>query len=85
VILHRARLALRAAWSGAGSGWERSVKDDKNCRAASRLLSLAYERSLTADELAALQRHLERCFMCRNFDSQQKFLHSASQRYRTED
>jgi len=61
------------------------VKDERNCRAASRLLSLAYERALTAEELAALQRHLDRCLMCRNFDSQLKFLHAASQRYRTKD
>lgn len=62
------------------------MKDDEaNCRAASRLLSIAYERRLSADELAALQRHLEGCLMCRNFDSQLKFLHDASQRYRTKD
>ena len=59
--------------------------DSVNCREASRLLSLAYERRLTADELTALQSHLDRCFMCRNFDSQLKFLHQASQRYRIKD
>jgi hypothetical protein len=61
------------------------VKDEANCRAASRLLSIAYERRLSAEELQALQRHLDECFMCRNFDSQLKFLHNASQRYRTKD
>jgi hypothetical protein len=59
--------------------------DDVNCREASKLLSVAYERRLSADELAALQRHLDHCFMCRNFDSQLRFLHAASQRYRTQD
>jgi hypothetical protein len=59
------------------------VKDEVDCRAASRLLSIAYERRLAPDELDALQRHLDKCFMCRNFDSQLKFLHGAAQRYRT--
>ena len=59
------------------------MEDDVNCRAASRLLSVAYERKLSAEELAALTRHLDECLMCRNFDSQLKFLHSASQRYRS--
>ena len=59
--------------------------DSVNCREASRLLSLAYERRLTAAELTALQSHLDRCFMCRNFDSQLRFLHQASQRYRVKD
>lgn len=54
-----------------------------DCRAASRLLSAAYERKLTPAESQALTRHLDRCFMCRNFDSQLKFLHAASQRWRT--
>lgn len=62
------------------------MKDDEpNCRAASRLLSIAYERRLSPDELAALQRHLDGCLMCRNFDSQLRFLHDASQRYRIKD
>lgn len=59
--------------------------DEVNCRAASKLLSVAYERRLTAEELAALQRHLDKCFMCRNFDSQLRFLHEASRTYRTKD
>jgi hypothetical protein len=57
--------------------------DSVDCRAASRLLSAAYERKLSADESRALTYHLDRCFMCRNFDSQLKFLHAASQRFRT--
>lgn len=61
------------------------MKDESNCRAASRLLSVAYERPLTAEELAALQRHLDKCLMCRNFDSQLNFLHEASRLYRTKD
>jgi predicted anti-sigma-YlaC factor YlaD len=61
------------------------LADSVDCRAASRLLSVAYERRLSADEVAALQRHLDKCFMCRNFDSQLKFLHQAAQKYRTQD
>ena len=59
------------------------MQDDVNCRAASRLLSMAYERKLSPEELEALQRHLDECLMCRNFDSQLRFLHDASQRYRS--
>jgi hypothetical protein len=53
-----------------------------DCREAARLLSLAYERRLEAAESQALTYHLDRCFMCRNFDSQLKFLHAASRRFR---
>ena len=58
--------------------------DNANCREASRLLSVAYERRLTAAELQSLQAHLDQCFMCRNFDSQLKFLHQASEKFRTQ-
>lgn len=58
------------------------MADSANCREASRLLSVAYERRLTPAELQALQAHLDECFMCRNFDSQLKFLHTAAQKYR---
>ena len=61
------------------------AEDKVDCRAASRLLSRAYERPLTPEELVRLQQHLDRCFMCRNFDSQLKFLHQASEKYRTKD
>ncbi len=57
--------------------------DDLNCRNASRLLSLACERPLAADELRALQHHLNECLMCTNFEQQLKFLHQASQVFRT--
>ena len=56
-----------------------------DCRAASRLLSVAYERKLDAAESQALTYHLDKCFMCRNFDSQLRFLHDASKTYRTKD
>ena len=36
---------------------------DLNCRNASRLLSLACERPLEAEELLALKRHLDECLM----------------------
>ncbi|HEX4330910.1 MAG TPA: hypothetical protein VH040_02125 [Usitatibacter sp.] len=55
-----------------------------DCREASRLLSAAYERKLSSGESVALTYHLDRCFMCRNFDSQLKFLHAASERFRSE-
>ena len=61
------------------------MADSVNCREASRLLSIAYERRLTAAELQSLQAHLDKCFMCRNFDSQLKFLHQASEKFRTQD
>ena len=58
---------------------------DLYCREASRLLSLARERKLTAVESKDLERHLDICFMCRNFDSQLKFLRAATERFRTSD
>jgi hypothetical protein len=58
---------------------------DLYCREASRLLSIAYERKLSALESQDLTRHLEICLMCRNFDSQLMFLHSASERFRSGD
>jgi predicted anti-sigma-YlaC factor YlaD len=59
------------------------MADKVDCRAASRLLSAAFERVLSAEELQALQVHLDRCLMCRNFESQLKFLHRAAERFRT--
>ena len=50
-----------------------------DCRAASRLLSIAYDRKLSANESQSLTYHLDRCLMCRNFDSQLRFLHRASE------
>lgn len=54
--------------------------EDLSCRKASLLLSLACERPLIADEVAALRRHLDECLMCRNFESQLAFLREASRR-----
>ena len=59
--------------------------ESADCRAASRLLCVAYERKLTAEESRLLTHHLGLCFMCRNFDSQLKFLHKAAERFRTSD
>ena len=53
-----------------------------NCREASRLLSAAYDRTLDAGEEQALQYHLGRCVMCRNFESQLIFLRRAAERFR---
>ena len=59
-----------------------SVDEDLNCRQASRLLSLACERPLAADELRALKMHLDECLMCTNFEAQLRFLHKASSAFR---
>ena len=58
---------------------------DLYCREASRLLSVANERKLSALESQDLVKHLEICFMCRNFDSQLKFLRLAAERFRSGD
>jgi len=50
---------------------------------ASRLLSIAYDRKLSATESESLTYHLDRCLMCRSFDSQLKFLHRASEKFRS--
>jgi len=57
--------------------------DKVDCRKASRLLSAAYDRELDADEAEALQYHLGRCLMCRNFESQLRFLRKAAGRFRS--
>jgi len=57
-------------------------EEDLNCRAASRLLSLACERPLDAMELRALKVHLDECLMFANFEAQLRFLHKASQAFR---
>jgi hypothetical protein len=58
-------------------------RESVNCREASRLLCVACERKLSGAESESLQYHLDRCLMCRNFDSQLKFLHKASERFRS--
>lgn len=58
------------------------AENDLDCRKASRLLSLACERSLEAEELHALKRHLDACLKCRNFEAQLGFLREAASRYR---
>ena len=55
---------------------------DLNCREASRLLSLACERALDANEIRALKTHLDECLMCTNFEAQLKFLHKAASVFR---
>jgi hypothetical protein len=56
-----------------------------DCRKASKPLSVACERKLSPSESQALTYHLDRCLMCRNFDSQRRFLHRAAERYRSAD
>jgi hypothetical protein len=55
---------------------------DLNCRQASRLLSLACERALDANELHALKAHLDECLMCTNFEAQLRFLRKAAGTFR---
>ncbi len=55
---------------------------DLDCREASRLLSLAFERALTEGERIALRTHLDECLMCVNFEAQLRFLDEAARRYR---
>ena len=58
------------------------VDEDLSCREASRLLSLACERPLVANELRSLKMHLDECLMCVNFESQLKFLHRCAEVFR---
>lgn len=53
-----------------------------NCRQASRLLSLGCDRPLSAEESAALELHLSKCLMCRNFDQQLRFFRKAARQFR---
>jgi hypothetical protein len=62
---------------------KKPLAETVDCRAASRLLSIAYDRKLSAAESESLTYHLDRCLMCRNFDSQLKFLHRASEKFRS--
>ena len=59
------------------------AEEDLSCRQASRLLSLACERPLGADELRALKVHLDECLMCTNFEQQLNFLHKAASVFRS--
>ena len=56
---------------------------DLDCRHASKLLSLASERPLDDGEREALRRHLDACWMCRNFEGQLAFMRKAASRFRT--
>jgi hypothetical protein len=64
---------------------ESKVPGKVNCREASRLLSVACERDLDSGESEALQYHLGRCLMCRNFESQLRFLRKAAKRLSSQD
>jgi hypothetical protein len=54
-----------------------------DCRNASKLLSLACERTLDVGEREALDRHLRACLGCRNFEEQLAFLSKAAKRFRS--
>jgi predicted anti-sigma-YlaC factor YlaD len=58
-----------------------ALPESLDCRHASRLLSLACERTLTEAERTALRQHLDACRMCRNFEAQLGFLREAARRY----
>ena len=62
-----------------------SAEAELDCREASRLLSLACERSLDAAELKSLAQHIDGCLMCRNFSAQLDFLGKAARAYREGD
>lgn len=55
---------------------------EADCREAARLLSIAQDRALSAEEAQSLQQHLGLCFMCRNYESQLQFLRAAMERFR---
>jgi hypothetical protein len=55
---------------------------DPNCREVSRILSAALDRPLTQAEVDALQYHLPKCVMCRDFKGQLEFMHAAAGRFR---
>jgi hypothetical protein len=59
------------------------VQGKVNCREASRLLSAACDRDLDVGESEALQYHLGRCLMCRNFQGQLRFMRLAASRFRS--
>ena len=59
------------------------MASELDCRRAARLLSIAQDRALSREEIEALRHHLGLCFMCRNYESQLKFLRAAMQRLRT--
>jgi Putative zinc-finger len=58
------------------------VASSPNCREVSRILSAALDRALTPAEVDALQYHLPKCVMCRDFEGQLKFLHAAAGKFR---
>lgn len=60
-----------------------TVDDELSCREAARLISLSFERALTAEESALLKFHLGDCDDCQHYDVQLKFLQEAARRYRT--
>ena len=55
--------------------------DELSCREASRLISIALERALTAKESADLRFHLSDCDDCHHYDVQLRFLREAAKRY----
>ena len=59
-----------------------AADDDLDCRHASKLLSVSWERPLSDAERLALKQHLEACFMCRNFEGQLEVLRQAAERFR---
>ena len=54
-----------------------------SCRDASRLLSQAEDRPMTAWERTRVRWHLAVCAMCRAFERQVAFMREAMRRYRS--
>jgi len=53
-----------------------------NCKEASRLISQAQERRLTAKEWIRLRLHIRWCVACQRVESQIRFLRRAMRQYR---
>jgi hypothetical protein len=53
-----------------------------NCREASRLLSQAQERPLSASDWLRLRLHILGCLACQRVEAQMHFLRRAMHRYR---
>jgi len=63
--------------------FRRAVGHLVSCKDASRLLSQAEERPMSAWERMRVQWHLAVCAMCRAFERQLAFMREAMRRYRS--
>jgi len=63
--------------------FRRAVGHLVSCKDASRLLSQAEERPMSAWERMRVQWHLAVCVMCRAFERQLAFMREAMRKYRS--